>query len=284
MRIDRRAFLLSTVSLAASQVLGNSLFDEKKKGSLKAFGMQLYTLRDEMSKDPITTMAALSKIGYKQLEGYQGTKGILWGMTPAEFKQRMSDWGMTMVSTHCNTDKGFEKNVEEAVAVGLKYLISPWIGPQKSLDEYKKMADRFNELGKICKAAGLRFAYHNHDYSFKPMDGKIPQEIMMDNTDPELVDFEMDIHWVVRGGQDPIAYLNKYPNRFRLCHVKDVAKEAPYHSCDLGTGSLDFSKILKIAADKGMKYYIVEQEEYGKGTPMKSAETDFSYLKSLKFA
>ena len=128
----------------------------------------------------------------------------------------------------------------------MKYLITPWVGPQKTLDDYKKRSDEFNKAGEICKKAGIRFAYHNHWYSFTQQDGQFPQDIFMANTDPSLVDFEMDIYWVVTAGQDPEAWLKKYPNRFRLCHVKDRKKDAPAKeqdaSCDLGAGSIDFPK------------------------------------------
>jgi sugar phosphate isomerase/epimerase len=169
----------------------------------------------------------------------------------------------------------------------MKYLICPYLGPQKSLDGFKKAADDFNKAGEICKKNGLRFAYHNHNYSFNKQEGQMPQDVMMQNTDPTLVDFEMDIYWVVSAGADPIEWLKKYPNRFRLCHIKDRAKNAaPTNfdaSVDLGLGSIDFKSILAEGKKLGFKYHIVEQEKYENTTPLKSAEVDATYLKSLKF-
>ena len=211
---------------------------------------------------------------------------MFWGMSNTEFKKYMDDLGMVIVSSHCDINKDFEKKAAEAAAIGMKYLICPWMGPQKKIDDFKKIADEFNKRGEICKKNGIRFAYHNHAYSFEPIDGQMGQDVMMSNTDPALVDYEMDIYWVATAGQDAEAWLKKYKNRFRLCHVKDRAKDAKASdqdaTVDLGTGSLDYPKILKTASENGMEYYIVEQEKYEGTTPLKSAEVDATYMKNLK--
>lgn len=249
------------------------------------FGLQLYTLRDDLPKDPKGVLKQVAGFGYKQLEGFEGAKGLWWGLTAAEFKKYLDELGVTMVSSHCDWRKNLEKKAAESAEVGLKYLIAPAIGKQKTLDDYKKIAAEFNAAGEICKKNGLRFAYHNHDYSFVQQDGQFPQDILMTNSDASNIDFEMDIYWVVTAGADPEAWLKKYPNRFRLCHVKDRSKTAKAEdhdaSVDLGTGAIDFKKILKTASENGMQYYIVEQEKYENSTPLKSAEVDASYLKSF---
>lgn len=256
--------------------------------SLSEFGIQLWSVRDDMAKDPKGVLKQLAAAGYKQIESFEGDKGIFWGMSNTEFKAYMDELGMNLVSSHCDIKKDFEKKAAEAAAIGMKYLIAPYIGPQKTMADWKKTTDEFNRLGGICQKNGIRFAYHNHDYSFKELEGKKPQDFMLENTDPALVDFEMDIYWVATAGQDPIAYLQKYPNRFRLCHVKDrkkgVAADVKEASCDLGTGSIDFPKVLKVAKDNGMNYFIVEQELWDNSTPLKSAEADAAYLKQLVFA
>ncbi|MEZ4777644.1 MAG: sugar phosphate isomerase/epimerase [Bacteroidia bacterium] len=257
-------------------------------GTLKEFGLQLYTLRDDLPADPKGILKQVASFGYKQLEGYEGPQGLFWNMPHMEFKAYLDELGMTMISSHCNFRENFETKAAQAAEIGMKYLLAPWVGPQKTLDDFKKIADTFNECGEICRQNGIRFGYHNHGYSFQELEGQFPQDYMMENTDPATVDFEMDIYWVVTGGADPIAYLEKYPNRFRLCHVKDRTKGAPEGeadaSCDLGTGSIDYAKILKVAAENGMEYYIVEQEKYENSTPLKSAEVDAQYLKNLVFA
>jgi len=199
----------------------------------------------------------------------------------------MDDLGMKIVSSHCDINKDFDKKAAEASDIGMKYLICPWIGPQKTDEDYKKFADKFNECGTICKKHGIRFGYHNHWYSFTKTGTGYPQDILMKNTNPSLVDFEMDIYWVVTAGADPVEWIKKYPKRFRLCHIKDRSKTAGPKdqdaSVDLGTGSIDFSKIVKAGAANGMEYYIVEQEKYEHTTPMKSAEADAEYLKKFQY-
>ena len=198
----------------------------------------------------------------------------------------MDDLGMTIVASHCNINKDFEKKAAEAAAIGMKYLICPYLGPQKSIDDFKKFAADFNQRGEICKKSGIRFAYHNHDYSFKEIGGQLPQDVMMQNTDASLVDYEMDIYWVVVAGADPEAWLKKYPNRFRACHIKDRSKtpvtDNGKNSCDLGTGSIDFAKIGKTASKNGMDYYIVEQEAYPNGSPLEAVKVGAEYMKKLK--
>ncbi len=256
--------------------------------SLTEFGIQLYTLRDVLPEDPKGVIKQLADFGYKQIESYEGEKGMFWGMTNKEFKTYLDGLGMTIVSSHCDIHKDFEKKAAQAAEIGMKYLVCPWVGPQKSMDDWKKITDKFNECGAICQKNGIRFAYHNHEYTFVAFSGMIPHHFIMENTDPALVDHEMDIYWVVTGGADPIEFLTKYPNRFRLCHVKDRLKTAAADereaSCDLGTGSIDFSKILKVAHDNGMQYYIVEQERYDNSTPLESAKVDAEYLKNLRFS
>jgi hypothetical protein len=156
---------------------------------------------------------------------------------------------------------------------------------QKSIDDYKRFADQFNKCGEIANKNGIRFAYHNHDYSFKAMAGGMPQDVLMNATDTNLVDFEMDIYWVVTAGADPIDWLSRYPNRFRLAHVKDRSKnpgsDNGQNSVVLGTGSIDFAKILKAGQKNGVKQWIVEQEaNYGAG-PLESCIASIDYLKKM---
>ena len=259
------------------------LLDSPKEAATKPFGLQLYTLRDDLPKDPKAILKQVASFGYKQLEGYEGGQGIFWGMGNTGLKKYLDDLGMTLISTHCDINKDFEQKAADAAAIGMKYLISPYVGPQKTLDDYKKIADTFNQRGEVCRKNGIRFAYHNHDYSFKLQDGQFPQDIFIANTDAALVDFEMDIYWVVTAGQDPQAWLKKYKNRFRLCHIKDRTKNATEaaDSCNLGDGSIDFPSIVKTARDSGMEYYIVEQEKYAGTTPLKAVEVDATYMKKL---
>lgn len=289
---NRRSFLKATGTLASGLLIGRSAFsmdDFSTNGSsIKNFGLQLYSLRDDLPKDPKGVLKQVAAFGYKQVESYEGKDGMFWGMTNKEFKKYMDELGLTIVSSHCNINSDFEKKAAQAGEIGMKYLICPSLGgANKSIDDFKRAVDKFNASGDICKKNGLRFAYHNHGYSFEQMEGQLPQDILMQGTNKDTVDFEMDIYWVVTAGADPLAWFEKYPGRWKLCHVKDRRKgaEPKDHdaSVDLGAGSIDFKKILKAGKSKGLEYYIVEQERYDNSTPLKSAEVDAAYMKKFKF-
>ena len=300
---DRRSFLHAMGAIAAGSLIlpgfgckntsstkSDSLEEAAMdigKPSLDKYGIQLYTLRDDMPNDPKGVLQQLASFGFQQIEGFEGRQGMFWDMPHTDFKKYLDDIGLQMVASHCNIYENFEEKVGQAAEIGMEYLICPYVGPQTSMENWKKITDKFNECGKICNDNGIKFAYHNHAYSFVPFSGMIPHDFLMENTDPELVDHEMDIYWVVTGGADPVEYLTKYSNRFRLCHVKDRLKDAAPDereaSCDLGTGSIDYPKILKVAADNGMKYFLLEQERYDNSTPLKSAQAGSEYLKKVVF-
>jgi sugar phosphate isomerase/epimerase len=242
-------------------------------------------LRDVLPNDPKGILKEVSLAGYKQIESYDHDKlGIFWGMSAQDFKSYLDGIGLAVVSSHCDINKDFQKKVDDSAAIGMKYLVCPSIDKQNTIDDYKKFASQFNQCGEICKKAGIKFAYHNHDHDFTIIDGQIAQDIYMQNTDPSLVDFEMDIYWVVTAKQDPQAWLTKYSNRFRLCHIKDRIKGATERdaSTELGKGSINFPKILKTARDNGMQYFFAEQERYDNSTPIKSMREDAEYMKELK--
>ena len=290
MHYTRRKFLSDTALLGSGLFLfGTDLFAATplEPGKIRSYGIQLYTLRDILPADPFGIIKKLREAGYSSLESYEGASGVYWGKSPKEFSNFLRDLELTMPSFHCNVFENLEKKVADAAEAGVQYVICPWLGPQKSLDDYKKAADRFNEMGALCKKNGLRFAYHNHDYSFKPMGGTIPQTILLENTDPKLVSFEMDIYWVVAAGADPIEWFERYPNRFRLVHVKDRSKkpvaDESKNSVVIGTGTIDFASILNTGRSKGLKELIVEQEaNYGKG-PLEAAVAGLKYLQEKKY-
>ena len=292
---QRREFLKTAAAgIAVTAITGNvagckssSLFSSE---TIKQPGLQLYTLRDVLPKDPKGVLKQVAEMGYKLIESYShDTLGIFWGMTNTEFKKYMDDLGMKIISSHCDINKDFEKKADEAAAIGMKCLICPSLPNEDKMssDDYKKTADIFNQKGEVCKARGLRFAFHNHDQAFtnRPS-GFVAEQVLLQNTDPSLVDFEMDIYWVVTAGQDPVKWFKQYPDRFKLCHIKDRKKGVPLSerevSVTLGTGSIDFENILKTARKNGLQYYIVEQERYDNTTPIQAAKEDAEYLKKLK--
>ena len=329
MRLNRRDFLRQTGLLTATPLIANQLWSctpasktEEKNAdstatssiisepSVKDFGIQLWTVKEDMLKDPKGVLKSLAGYGYKQIESFQGERGIFWGMSAKEMKTLMDDLGMNLVSTHCNpdytmkkeTEKEFGKLVDDAASIGMKYLINPFLGSLKTADEWKKAAEGLNRQGEMAAKAGLRVAYHNHNFEFKKYaDGTMPEVILLDETDPKLVDFEMDMFWVVKAGENPEGWLEKYSNRFKLCHIKDLYKDEKVAeirknkaeamvlddvsaSCDLGLGKINFPKILNTAKANGVEYFIVEQERFDNTTPMKAVEGNARYMKKLVFA
>jgi sugar phosphate isomerase/epimerase len=286
---SRREFLKNTGLIGTGILLTGGLdaCSPKLPASIAKFGIQLYSLRDDLPLDPKGVLAKVASYGYQQIESYAGKDGIFWGMKHTEFKKYTAGLGLDLVSAHCQWNApDFEKLAAEAGEIGMKYLMCPYLGAQKTIEDYKQYAAKFNKAGEICKKNGLRFAYHNHDYSFKTLDGQVPQAVMMAETDPNLVDFEMDMYWVVQAGEDVPTWLAKYKNRFRSCHIKDRLKTIDpndtNNSCTLGEGTINFAKLLKEAAKNGMQYYIVEQERYANTTPLKSAESNAAYMKALQ--
>lgn len=289
MSTNRRAFLRGgayaalglTIPFAGRSSLAEEFLNYKK---LPAYGLQLWTVKEDLAANPKEVLKKVASFGYKQIESFEGKNGMFWGLKNTEFKKHLDDLGTKIISSHCNNTVDFERKAAEAAEIGMKYLICPYKGPQKSIDDFKKFADEFNASGEICRKNGIRFAYHNHDYSFKPIDGQIPQEVMMNGTDKNLVDFEMDIYWVIAAGEDPKAWFKKHPGRFKLCHVKDLAKTATGHeSVQIGKGTIDFASILKAGTADGLKYYIVEQEAFTGTNPLESAEADAKYMGSFSY-
>ncbi len=286
MTYSRRKFLTQSGLVTAGALMGVQKLLAADNKRLNNFGLQLYSLRDEMPKDPKGVLKQVASFGYTQVESYEGKDGMFWGMSAQEFKNYMDELGMKIISSHTDINKDFEKKAADAASIDMKYLICPFKGPQKSIDDFKRFAEEFNAKGEICKKHGIRFAYHNHAYSFKELDGQIPQQVMMDNTDPETVFYEMDIYWVVAGGADPVYYFKKYEDRFPLVHVKDMAKnpdpKEDNNSVTVGTGSINFPQILHSARKCGTKYFIVEQERYTGTSPLQSAKDNAAYMQHIK--
>jgi len=289
MNSSRRTFLKTSGFLATGVVIsGTSLLNSRNTARQETmpFGLQLFTLRDVIADNPRDVIGQLADFGYKQIESYEGPMGMYWGMGNTGFKTFLDELGLTMISSHANVFDDFERKADKAAEIGVRYLICPSIrgriGSEGTLDDYRRMADTFNEIGQVAKNAGISFAYHNHAYSFHEMEGEIPQRVLMDNTDPDLVEYQMDIYWVVAGGHDPEEWIRAHPNRFTSSHVKDMINGDHIESTVLGTGMIDFPPILSLAKENGMKYFIVEQEAYTGTTPIDAVRKNADYMKNLR--
>jgi len=272
--MNRRGFLTAAIgSSIGFQFLRQEAFGAK----VKRIGLQLYTVRDQMQKDFEGTLARVAQTGYDEVEfaGY-------FSKTPQEVKQILKKNGLKTPSSHIGLElfeKELPKTIETAKILGQKYLVCPFLAEnqRKTIDDYKKLADLFNKVGADCKKAGLRFAYHNHAFEFESKDGQMPYDVLLQSTDPKLVKMELDLYWLVKANQDPVAYFNKYPGRFELVHVKDMDKTPKQDFAAVGTGSMDFKTIFQASKKGGIKHYIVEQDRTP-GDPFEAIKISHDYL------
>lgn len=281
---NRRSFLKKSVLSAAALAF---LPDTLRAAKVKKQGVQLYTVRNAMSKDPVGTLAKVAQIGYKEVELAGYNEGKFYGKTPAEFNKLLADNGLKAISGHTGTaglgDK-LPQMLDACAAIGQKYVVCAYTGAQerKNLDDFKKLADLFNKAGETSKQSGIQLGYHNHDFEFEKVEGQMLFDYLLQNVPADLLTLEMDLFWVVKAGVDPLAYFQKYPNRFGLWHVKDMEKSEKKEFTEVGQGSIDFKKIFQQAQLAGMKHFFVEQDVC-KREPLESIKMSFDYLKTMKY-
>lgn len=252
-------------------------------------GLQLWTLREQIPHDVKGVIEKVAKAGYKEVEpyGYSAKDGY-WGMDVKAFKNLLDANGLTSPSAHFGIDDFISTGNQEllkpliAGAAGLnnKYFTIAYLGEpiRKTLEDYKKVTARLNEAAELAAQSGLKLAYHNHDFEFLPHEGGATgYELMLNGTDNNLIRFEMDLYWVVRSGNDPIALFNKYPGRFVMWHVKDMDKTDHALNTEIGTGTIDFKNIYKHARQSGLEHLIVEQENFAKD-PYVSIKQSWDYV------
>ena len=236
-------------------------------------GIQLYSLRDYIGQDPKGVLAKVAKAGYQEVEtyGYSPEKHF-WGLKPTEFRAVLADYGLTTPSGHYDlgaylregSEAQLDATIAAAKACGQQYLIIPYLDEKLRATpaDFQALAAKFNKAGARCKSAGLRLGYHNHDFEFKPIAGTTLYDVLLKETDPALVDFELDIYWVVRAGQNPIQLMQAHPRRFPLWHIKDMDKAQPDLNTEIGSGSIDYRNIMAYASTAGLKHTIMEQENF----------------------
>lgn len=251
-------------------------------------GIQPYTVRHEMEKDLTGTMKQLVDMGYGALETGDG----FYGKNAAETRDLLKSFGLISPSGFYPSPKeksDWDKSIEHAKTIGLTYMIT--VAPDgwtKTLDGWKRTADRFNELGAVCKRAGTVLSYHNHNFEFRKFDGVTAYDELLRLTDPELVKMEMDCFWTTMAGRNPVTYLEKHPGRFALLHIKDMKKgyepttESPKGQpfAEVGNGVIDYKPIFKAAPKGGVKQYYVEQDNWDR-PPLECARISCDYLKKL---
>jgi sugar phosphate isomerase/epimerase len=244
----------------------------------------LYTVRKDMEKDVEGTLAKVASIGFKEVEfaGY-------FNRTPEQIKTTLKNNGLTAPSAHTQLpvikDKAnWQKTIETAQKIGHKYLILAYLMPNErtSFDDYKKLTDVMNQAGADCKKAGIQFGYHNHDFEFQVMDGQMPFDYLLKNTDAKLVKIELDLYWITKAKQSWAKYFDMYPGRFELLHVKDMDKTPKEFFTEVGRGSIDFKPIFAQSKKAGVKHYFVEQDQTP-ASPFDSIKISYDYLSTLKY-
>lgn len=282
--MKRREFV-QTASFAAAGLLSLPSFMAVGKAK-KGLGLQLYTLRDTIGKDPKGVLQKVASFGYKNLETYGYNNGKIFGLDFAEYSKVVKDLGMTTVSGHYGLGliKGdtWQKAIDDAKKAGQEFMVVPYINEpeRKSLDDYKRICADLNQAGEVCNKNGIRFGYHNHAFEFEEMEGQIPFDLMLKELDPKNVGMEMDIFWVVNAGKDPLKYFSTHPGRFEQWHVKDMDKSDRNKNADVGTGAIDYKPIFAQAKLSGMKRWYVEQESYP-GAPIDSAAACAKFMKTI---
>lgn len=291
---SRRAFLgtmgavIAGAKLARGTALGWAV-PAPERNFQGPFGIQLYSLRHQLGKDVPGTLKFIREVGYTDVE----TAGF-YKMTPADFKKELDKAGLKCTGMHSGDDNRFRNQLDAIIAEAKvfqpDYVTSPWIQEphRKDAESCKRVAAEFNEWGKKLQAAGFRFAFHNHDMEFKPLGNTTAMDILITETDPSLVDFELDLFFVKKVGLSPAQYLKKYPGRFKLVHLKDISKStptgfapAPDEACvPLGEGQIDWPETLAAAAEVGVKYYYLEDES---PTVEEAIKKSFQFLKTVRF-
>lgn len=280
--MKRRTFLRTTsAGMIAGMLMPKNIF-----ANLPAnpnIGLQLYSLRNEIKEDLAGSLKKISEIGYKNLEAAGYSDGKFYDMDPAAFKSLVESYDMKLTSSHVTFKNDKISDVLSAhKEAGVKYMVWPWLNDEqrKNLDAYKKLAENFNAIGEMCNQNGMKFGYHNHAFEFKAIDGVIPYDLLLESTDPDLVFMQIDLYWAVYAGKDPIAYFEKYPGRFKLWHVKDMAAGEQKEMTEVGTGIIDYNKIFEYASVSGMKEFFVEQDVI-KGDGFESVKKSFGYLNNM---
>jgi sugar phosphate isomerase/epimerase len=298
MNSSRRSFIKKTAITFAGFTLSRKAFLQSIKRK-DLVGIQLYSIRDDMSKDPLGTLKQLAEMGYKNAEHANYVNRKFYGYSPAEFKKILADLDIKMPSGHTVMDSQhwdaakndftdlWKYTVEDAATMGQHYVISPWLDQRyrKNRDELLRFMDVFNKSGELCKKSGMKYGYHNHDFEFnEKLEGETLYDIILKNTDPNLVIQQLDTGNLYNGGANAMDVVKKYPGRFLSVHVKDEiagkGNEEKYESTILGAGIVNLKAVLdEIKKNTKGVHYIIEQESYQGKTPLDCAREDLAIMK-----
>ncbi len=278
--MHRRTFLTALGLAAISPDLGR-LGSARR---LKRVGIQLYSLRDDGRRDLERTIADIAAIGYKDLELLDSMNNF--GMPPARLRTLLDQHGLRAPSTHMsgNALNELDRHLDEAGTLGHEYLIVaslPITGP-RTIDDYRRWADRLNESGKLARERNVWIGFHNHANDFTPVGGVAPYDVLVERTDPAVVRMQLDTGNLAMAGLDPHEYMRRFGDRYWSFHIKDVPHPRSEHDTELGKGVIDFKRLFASIDRIDEKHLFVEQETYP-GTPLESMRRDFEYISTLEF-
>ena len=294
--MNRRNFIEKSSLIGAAALLPLSSCATEEKSKYK-MGYQLYSIRDEMAKDPIATLKALKKMGYEDFEtyGYEPNQDTFYGFKSAEFKKILEDLQLTTTSGHFGFSPYLHQTTEElkrfvdqcikgAKVLNMSYITWPWLAPElRTLDNFKLMASKLNGIGEQITAAGLGFAYHNHGFEFEDHNGENGYDIIIKETDPNLVKFQIDMYWVMHSSKfTPQELITNQPKRYVMWHIKDMDKVSRDYT-ELGNGSIDYTKLLPDANESGLEFYFIEQGgNYAHNSTRSAADSAAYFKKNLQ--
>jgi len=276
--IDRRTFLGVAPAAALLAASGGARAPIPWRRDVAGWGIQLYTLRSVMAQDADRTLEAVAEIGYREVE-----LAGLYGLTPAQMRAKLDAAGLAATSSHqsvADVRGEWSSVLDGAQQLGQRLVVVPSIPAEERTPEaLRRLGDDFNRAGEAARAAGLRFGYHNHDWEHRALaDGTAPMDLLLERTDPAVVDWQMDIFWTVHGGADPERYLREAAGRVTSVHVKDRTRDG--RMTDVGAGVIDFGELIPLAEELGLLHAFVEHDQPG-GDPVASARRSFAHLESI---
>lgn len=280
----KRRHFIQSLSLGAAGLYANQLF--AAPAAKQPLGVQLYTIRNAVSQNLEAALERLSGLGYKTMEIY-GYNGTFFGKSAQEFKTILANTGLKVLSSHHTTGiamkgkgtmaDGWEKAVEDIHSIGGEYMVCAYLFPNERTPEvYKSLPGILEKAGRATQTAGIQFAYHNHDFEFQKLGDSLVYDFIITNTPADLVKMEMDLYWISKAGFDPVQYFEKYPGRFCMWHVKDMAAGSG-DITEVGNGTIDFDRIFAAREKAGLKYWFVEQD-VSKGDIFSSLQMSRDYL------
>lgn len=277
--VNRRNFIKTTSAFTAGSLIIPPFSFSKRK----IIGLQLYTVRDQLNQDLDGTLKRVAEIGYNSLEaaGYNISDGTFYGIKPKEFARKLKGLGMRLNSSHTAFEPDVaDKVLSDTITAGCKYIVYPHLAEEmrRNIDDYRAVAGKLNKLGEAAKKHGILFGYHNHNFEFQDMGGQIGMDVLLAETDPSLVLFEIDLYWVISAGYDPVDYMKKHPGRFKLWHIKDMTKTDDKFFAPVGTGRIDFERIFAIKELSGMEMFFVEQDQFKNMGAFDGIKTSYDYL------